>query len=90
MIGVDVGVSLFFLDQVSDGRDIIAHLYYLIVRRQYDRSCGLGLVFTLIGLIPELGSAIKGASKFIIRGVETVISHLGDLLHLLGRIFPGC
>jgi hypothetical protein len=90
MIGVDVGVSLIpILDQASDLRDIIAHLYYLIVRRQYDRFMRwLGLVFTLIGLIPEVGSAIKGASKFVIRGVEVVISHLGDLLRPLTRLFP--
>ncbi|HEX9868662.1 MAG TPA: DUF4157 domain-containing protein, partial [Candidatus Tectomicrobia bacterium] len=71
MIGVDVGVSLIpILDQASDIRDVIAHLYFIIFRQQYDRFMRwLGLVFTLIGLIPEAGSAIKGASKFIIKGV---------------------
>jgi len=90
MIGVDVGVSLIpILDQASDIRDIIAHLYYLIVRQQYDRFMRwLGLVFTLIGLIPELGSAIKGASKFVIRGVEIVLSHLADFLRPLLRLLP--
>lgn len=90
MIGVDVGVSLVpVLDQGSDVRDIIAHLYYLIFRRQYDRFMRwLGLVFTLIGLIPELGSAIKGSSKFIIRGVEVLIAHIADFIRPLMRLLP--
>jgi hypothetical protein len=91
MIGVDVGVSLVpILDQVSDVRDVMAHLYYLIVHRQYDRFMRwLGLVFTLIGLIPELGSAIKGASKFIIRGVKVLLAHIADFVRPLLRLLPG-
>lgn len=90
MIGVDLGVSLIpILDQVSDVRDIIAHLYYLIVREQYDRFMRwVGLVFTLIGLFPEIGSAIKGASKYIFKGARDVISHLVHLLRPLRRILP--
>jgi hypothetical protein len=82
MIGVDLGVSLIpVLDQVSDVRDILAHLYYLIFHNQYDRFMRwIGLVFTLIGLIPEVGSAIKGASKFVIRGVSEVLSRLAEFL----------
>jgi hypothetical protein len=87
MMGVDVGVSLVpVLDQASDARDLAAHLYYLIFECQYDRFMRwLGLVFTLIGLIPEVGSAIKGASKFVIRGVQEVLSHLADLLRPFRR-----
>jgi hypothetical protein len=87
MIGVDLGVSLVpVLDQASDARDLAAHIYYLIFECQYDRFMRwLGLVFTLIGLIPEVGSAIKGASKFIIRGVQEVLSHLADLLRPFRR-----
>lgn len=90
MMGIDVGVSLIpILDQISDVRDIIAHLYYLIAKKQYDRFMRwVGLVFTLIGLIPEVGSAIKGASKFIIKGVREVISRLGDILRPFQRVFP--
>jgi hypothetical protein len=90
MMGVDLGVSLIpILDQVSDVRDIIAHLYYLIFRKQYDRFMRwVGLVFTLIGLIPEVGSAIKSASKFIIRGIGEALSHLGEILRPLQRLLP--
>ncbi len=90
MIGVDTGVSLIpILDQASDVRDIVAHLYYMIFRGQYNHFMRwLGLVFTLIGLIPEVGSAIKSASKFIIKGVREVLSHLGDLLRPFRRLFP--
>lgn len=90
MIGVDFAVSLIpILDQASDIRDTIAHFYYLIFQQQYDRFMRwLGLVFTLIGLIPEVGSAIKGASKFIIRGVSDALNHLFDILQPFRRIFP--
>jgi hypothetical protein len=90
MIGVDTVVSLIpIADQVSDVRDVVAHIYYLTVRRQYDRVMRwVGLVFTLIGLIPELGSAIKSASKFIFKGVREVLGHLGEFLAILRRILP--
>ncbi len=90
MIGVDTGVSLVpILDQASDVRDIVAHLYYMTVRSQYSRFMRwLGLVFSLIGLFPEIGSAIKGASKFIIKGAREVLSHIGDLLRPIRAILP--
>jgi hypothetical protein len=44
-------------------------------------------VFTLVGLIPEVGSVIKSLSRAVIRGVREAISHLPDILrwarHLL-------
>lgn len=90
MIGVDVGVSLVpVLDQASDVRDVAAHLYYMIFRNQYNRVMRwIGLVFTLIGLIPELGSAIKGASKVIIKGVREVLSHVVEVLRPFQRFAP--
>ncbi len=90
MIGVDLGVSLVpILDQVSDARDIVAHLYFMIGKRQYDRFMRwVGLVFSLIGLIPELGSAIKSASKFAIKGAKDILSHLDDLLRAVRRFLP--
>lgn len=90
MIGVDLGVSLIpILDQASDARDIIAHLYYMTVRGQYNRFMRwIGLVFSLIGLFPEVGSAIKSASKFVIRGVREVLSRIADLLRPLRAVLP--
>jgi hypothetical protein len=90
MMGVDLGVSLIpILDQASDVRDVLAHLYYLIFRKQHDRFMRwIGLVFTLIGLFPEIGSAIKGASKFVIKGVREVIGHLAEVLKPFRRFLP--
>jgi uncharacterized protein DUF4157 len=90
MIAVDLGVSLVpILDQVSDARDIVAHLYFMIGKRQYDRFMRwVGLVFTLIGLVPEIGSAIKSASKFAIKGAREVLGHLDDLLRAVRRFLP--
>ncbi len=90
MISVDLGVSLIpILDQVSDARDISAHLYFMIAQNQYNRFMRwLGLVFSLIGLFPEVGSAIKSASKYIIKGAREVLSHIGDFLGLIRRFVP--
>lgn len=90
MIGIDTGVSMIpVLDQVSDLRDILAHLYYLVFRKQYDRTMRwVGIAFTLIGLIPGIGSAIKGASKFILAGAQTLVTRLGEFLSPLRKLFP--
>lgn len=90
MIAVDTVVSLVpILDQASDARDLAAHLYFLTGQRQYDRFLRwVGLAFSLIGLIPEVGSAIKGASKFVIKGGKEVIAHLPEVLRLVRRISP--
>jgi ElaB/YqjD/DUF883 family membrane-anchored ribosome-binding protein len=90
MIGVDTVVSLVpYLDQASDVRDLTAHMYYLIVEEQYDRPMRwISLAFSLIGLIPELGSAIKGASKFVIKGAETVRKRLDELLERVRKVLP--
>jgi hypothetical protein len=90
MIGVDTAVSLVpVLDQASDVRDVLAHLYYMVAREQYTRFMRwVGLIFTLIGLFPELGSAIKGASKFILKGVREVIEHLTDILRPIRALMP--
>ncbi len=90
MIAVDTGVSLIpGLDQLADLRDISAHLKYLIFNRQYDSSMRwIGLTLTLLGFIPVAGSAIKGATKLIMTGIDGLSSRLPDLLDLLRRIVP--
>ncbi|WP_298890063.1 DUF4157 domain-containing protein [uncultured Serinicoccus sp.] len=87
-IGVDLGVSLIpVLDQVSDARDLSAHLWYLGSRDgEVARPMRwVGLAFTLIGLIPEVGSAIKGASKLLIAGGRSALRHADELLALARR-----
>lgn len=90
MIGVDTVISLVpILDQASDVRDVVAHLYYMTEHRQYDKPMRwIGLAFTLIGLIPEVGSAIKSASKFVIKGAREALGHLDEILGIIRRILP--
>jgi hypothetical protein len=88
-IGVDLGVSLIpYLDQASDVRDLAAHLYFMSFRdgELVRPMRWVGLAFTLIGLFPEVGSAIKGASKLLIRGGRTVLEHLDDLMRIVRRL----
>ncbi len=88
-IGVDLGVSLIpYLDQASDVRDLAAHLYFMSFRDdELARPMRwVGLAFTLIGLFPEIGSAIKGASKLLIRGGRSVLEHLDDVMRIARRL----
>lgn len=90
-IGVDTVVSVIpVLDQISDARDIVAHLYFMIFKDQYNKFMRwVGLVFSLIGVIPEIGSVIKSASKVVIKGVKQVIKHLDEILKLVRKVLPG-
>lgn len=52
------------VDQVLDVRDIVANLYFLIGQSRYDEfGPWFGLVVTVVGCIPEIGSAVKGVVK---------------------------
>jgi hypothetical protein len=74
-IGVDLILSVIpGIDQIADGRDIIAHLYYMIAQGQYrDPMRWLGLALSLIGLIATIGSVIKSASKVLLKGAKEVL-----------------
>ncbi|MEO1050806.1 MAG: DUF4157 domain-containing protein [Bacteroidota bacterium] len=96
-IGTDTTISLIpVLDQISDARDIIAHIYFLSDRQRNELTNPLrwlGLVFTLIGIVPEAGSAIKGLSKILMRGARrharrVVTRVTGRALNLIERLFP--
>ena len=59
------------VDQVADARDLVANLKALIWDKRYNEiAVWLGLFFTLIGLIPSLGSLLKGVLKLIYRGAK--------------------
>lgn len=90
MIALDTGISLIpIVDQVADARDVVAHLYWMIERGQHNRVMRwIGLVLSLIGAIPEIGTAIKGASKFLIKGAREVLAHLDDILGIARRLLP--
>lgn len=60
------------LDQVGDGRDLIANLKILIYEKRYNEKLPwIGLVLCCIGLIPTIGSAVKGISKVIVDANKT-------------------
>lgn len=83
-IGVDFVLSVIpIVDQVADARDLVAHVYRLGIRGEHDRwERWVALVFTLIGLVPEVGSVIKSLSKLALRGLSQLMEHIGDLLRI--------
>lgn len=59
------------VDQAADARDLVANLKALIWDKRYTEiAVWLGLFFTLIGLIPSLGSLLKGVLKLVYRGAK--------------------
>ena len=64
----NVGVGLIpVADQVLDFRDFIAHLYYMVFKKDYkDPMRWLALGLTAIGAIPFVGSILKGLGKISI------------------------
>lgn len=65
----DSAVSMIpVIDQAADVRDISANLYKLTVKGEYDKfGPWFGFVMGIIGAIPELGTAIKGTVKCLIK-----------------------
>jgi hypothetical protein len=90
-IALDTGVSLIpVVDQVADARDITAHLYFMIFRGEaLSIMRWVGLVLSLIGLFPEVGTAIKGAGRVVILGATTALARLSDILEPFRRLLPG-
>lgn len=84
-IGVDFVLSIIpYVDQVADARDIVAHIWRLGFRGEYaDPLRWVALVFTLIGLVPEVGSVIKSLSKAVIRFARR---NIGEILGAARRL----
>lgn len=56
------------VDQAGDVRDIVAALKKLIADKRYDdKWVWFDLVITIIGCVPEIGTAIKGVAKAIVK-----------------------
>jgi len=85
MIAIDTLVGVIpVADQICDTRDLTAHLYFMIVKNDYSPTRWIGLAFTLIGAIPEIGTLIKSASKLIKMGAGLVaVSFFAELLKIL-------
>jgi len=76
-----------YLDQALDAEDVVGSLYHLIWEGKIDDVwIWVGLVLTLIGCIPELGSVIKGVGKSGVKLVR-VIAKKGAGEIKLGRLF---
>ena len=73
------------VDQIADARDIVANLKLLVWDKRYNEfAVWLALFFTLIGLIPVLGSALKGVLKLVWKGAK-----LDELLNVFNWFMKG-
>ena len=89
-IGLDTSLGLIpVVDQALDARDIIAHVYWMS-KGEYDSEMRwVGVAVTAVGLIPELGTAIRGVVKVLLMGAREALGHVAELLGLLRRLMPG-
>lgn len=89
-IALDTGLGLIpVVDQAFDIRDVLAHLYFMIFKGEYDKpGRWLGVAITLVGLIPEVGTAVRGVVKSLMRGGADALRRVGDLLTLARRLLP--
>ena len=71
-----VGGVIPGVDQVLDVRDFAAHLYYMVIEKDYDsamRWVALGL--TGVGAVPIVGSVVKGLGKLaLFHGGATAVA----------------
>ena len=59
------------VDQVADARDLTANIKALAWDKRYNEfMVWLAFFFTLIGLIPSVGSLLKGVLKLVWRGAK--------------------
>ena len=88
----NVGVGLIpVADQVLDFRDFIAHLYYMVLKKDYkDPMRWLALGLTAIGAIPFVGSILKGLGKISIfsDGGKAIGKYAEPILEQIKEINP--
>ena len=69
------------LGQIADIRDIIANIYLIARDDGRDkRWAWLGLVVTLVGVVPVFGDVLKGCFRFVIRGLRSGMEPAARLL----------
>jgi hypothetical protein len=84
-IEVNTAVSLIpVVGEVTAARDVTANIYFMVDKEEYT-SFGrwFGLVLALISLFPEIGAALKGLGKAILKGVGEA---LGPIVRLMERV----
>lgn len=85
---LDTSLGLIpIVDQGLDLRDIIAHIYMLSGKREYNNPMRwVGLALTLIGVVPEVGSAVKGVAKIAIKKGAKALDKLVEPLSAVAKV----
>lgn len=83
-----VVTAIPIIDQIADIRDVIANLGK-VSKDVEDKWAWVALVITLIGLIPVLGSLLKGVFKIVAKAARTGAKHLDDALEMVLAIIRG-
>ncbi|MEL6117914.1 hypothetical protein P0Y67_22215 [Photobacterium sp. SP02] len=79
------------IDQVMDVRDIIANLMVLTDEERTEevrKFAWIALAITLIGLIPGLGSVLKGIFKLIMKNADVALDIILAMLRKAGKGDP--
>lgn len=76
------------LDQLADIRDVIANLHQLS-KDSSDKWKWIALAITLIGLIPVLGSLLKGVFKTLVKFLKQGGKHADEALETILAIIRG-
>jgi hypothetical protein len=84
-IGINTGVGLIpVVGEVTAARDVTANIYSMVDKEEYT-SPGrwLGLTFALVSLFPEIGAALKGLGKAVLKGAAEAV---GPIVRLMERV----
>ncbi|MCM5680559.1 hypothetical protein M8A51_13585 [Schlegelella sp. S2-27] len=76
------------IDQLADIRDVVANLYGLS-KDSSDKWKWIALAITLIGLIPVLGSLLKGVFKVVVKAIREGGKHLDEAVDTILAIVRG-
>jgi len=76
------------IDQIADVRDVIANLQQLS-KDSSDKWKWVALAITLIGLIPVLGSLLKGVFKVLVKFLKQGGTHANESLGMILAIVRG-
>jgi hypothetical protein len=91
-VGQTVARSLLTMipgvDQGGDIQDLSANLLKCYKKGRIDASDGLAIALTAIGAIPELGSALKGSLKILLKAADELTSgKAGDAVAIARKLF---
>lgn len=76
------------IDQIADVRDVIANLY-MLTEDPEDTWKWVALCITLIGLIPVLGSLLKGVFKILVRAIREGSRHADEAIEMILALVRG-